>query len=121
MRAPTPFPVPRPRVPVPPYAASERFGRYESIPSEVGIADVDTTVITFSGRPDAIYVSARLNAAMVKLSDRLGRETHYFNILAEQSMWLPITRERVIAKNTVGGAIANLMVTGAWAERDDPV
>lgn len=113
------YPAQRSRAASRSFGTTERFGRYESPTTEFTCADTDATVIDFSGTPDAIYVEARLFSALVKLSDRLGRETSYFAIPVGQGIWLPIARDRVIAKNLVAGSNAAIWVTGAYASPDE--
>jgi hypothetical protein len=118
---PATYPTARPRAGPRSYQAADRFGRYESTSAEIGLGDFDTNVISFSGTPDAVWVSSRGAGALVKLSDRLGRETSYFAVQDGHPVLLPVARERVIAKNLVGGVVASLHVTGLWAEPDDRV
>jgi hypothetical protein len=115
----TEYPVARPRWRGAPPQLAQKFQRYESTTAEVTLGDNDADVISFSGRPDAISVTARTFGALVKLTDRLGRETSYIEIPTGQPVWLPISREKVIAKNLVAGSNAVIFVTGAWAEADE--
>lgn len=90
-----------------------RSDRYESN-NETTLADTDATIITFSGRPDAIILQARSFPALVTLTDRMNRETSTILVQVGAALDAGISRERVIARNAIPGSNAILNVVGKW-------
>lgn len=100
---------------------AEKFGRYEGTDGHITLGDTDSTVITFSGRPDMIRMLAHNNSAEVKLTDRLNRELHTIHVHSGTEVVVRIGRERVVAKNAAQGANCQLAVTGFWADPDESI
>lgn len=113
------YPAPRLREAGPEPVTTEKFGRYEATAGFVAVADTDTEVITFSGRPDSIVLQARVADALVTLRSRAGSETHVIPVVAGAPVETHIAREVVIARERVAAGGAELSVIGKWAERDD--
>jgi hypothetical protein len=97
-------------------AAVPKYERIDGPNGETTLGDSDAIVWTFSGVPDLIVLSARTNGALVKLTDRLNRETSPLTVLPGQPVYIYVGRERVTAKNLVPGSNSLLSVTGFWAE-----
>lgn len=114
------FPEARPREVGPPSLIGEKYERYESTAGFVAVADTDTEVITFSGRPDSIVLSALVGAVLVTLTDRLNRESHVIPVRIGETIETHISRERVLARENVAAAGATLSVVGKYAERAEP-
>lgn len=92
-----------------------KYERYESTNGPQTLADTDTELIRFSGRPDQITLSARAFGALVTLSDRVSRETHFVAVQAGETINSDISREIVTARNLLAGSNCILHVTGKWA------
>jgi hypothetical protein len=114
------FPSPRARARGAPTLIGEKYERYESTAGFVAVADTDTEVITFSGRPDSIVLHALVGAVLVTLTDRLDRQTHVIPVGIGETIETHIAAERVLARENVAAAGATLSVVGKWAEPADP-
>jgi hypothetical protein len=93
----------------------DKYERYEGTPAEVTLADTEAVIITFSGKPDAISLSARSFGAVVRFTDRLGRDPDNIVILPNTTVHTHMSAERVLARNLTAGSNALLSVTGKWA------
>lgn len=113
------FPAPRPRPAGAAAGTAEKYERYESTDSFIAVADADAEIITFSGKPDAITLTARVADALVTLTDRMNRERHVVVVLAGTTIDTYISRERVLARERTAGGGAELHVVGKWAEPAD--
>lgn len=109
------FPAPRGRPLGPPAAVAEKYDRYDGTDGFVAVADTDTEVIVFSGKPDNIVLTARVGDALVTLTDRVGREQAEIVVLAGATVETRISRERVVARERVAAGGAELAVIGKWA------
>lgn len=103
-----------------PVAIGERFERYEATDGFVAVANTDTEVITFSGKPDCIVLHALVGAVLVTLTDRLNRQTHVIPVGIGETLTTYVAAERVVARENVADAGATLSVVGKWAEPLDP-
>jgi hypothetical protein len=97
----------------------EKYGRYQSTAGFVAVADVDTDVISFAGRPDSIVLQARVADVLVTLTDELDRETHVIAVVAGEPIETHIGRRRVVARERVAAGGAELFVLGKWAEEGE--
>jgi len=113
------YPVARPRATGAAAITVEKYERYEATAGFVAVADTDTEVITFSGRPDSIVLHALVGAVLVTLTDRLDRETHVIPVGIGETIETHIGRERVLARENVAAAGATLSVVGKWAAPAD--
>jgi hypothetical protein len=93
---------------------AEKYERYESN-GETTLADTIADVHTFSGRPDAIVLTARLFGALVTLTDRLNQETSEILVPVNTTVRTYLSREKVQARNAIAGSNAVLNAVGMWA------
>jgi hypothetical protein len=100
---------------------AERYERMESNEGETTLADTDSTVLDFSGKPDAIILTCRAFGALFTLSDRLGRETSEVVVLPNQQLTIRAARQRVVGRNLVAGSNAIVNVVGLWAAAPERV
>jgi hypothetical protein len=108
-------PPPRERERGPAPMAGDKYERYEGTPAEVTLADTEAVIITFSGKPDAISLSSRSFGAVVRFTDRLGRDADNIVILPNTTVHTHQSAEQVRARNLTAGSNALLSVIGKWA------
>lgn len=94
---------------------AEQFHRYEASPAEVVTAATDTTILTCSGRPNMLRLSARTNGALFTLTDRLAREASFVAVVAGDSLAIRIDRDVILARDLVGGSHASVFVEAYYA------
>jgi hypothetical protein len=106
------------RAVVPPAVTAERYQRAESS-SLTTLGDTNATVITFSGRPDAVQLSAQAFGAIFVLDDLVNRTLTELHIPAGASETIRVNPKIVRARNAVAGSNAIVMAVGLWAERGE--
>jgi hypothetical protein len=112
------FPPARERAGGNPAGTTERFERGEGTAGEVTLGDTDAEIITFSGKPDTIFVQARTFGAIIRMTDRLGRGSLDGHVIhAGENFETHYAAERIIARNLTAGSNALLSVFAKWAER----
>lgn len=116
MPAPVYYPPARGRLVGVPVRMVEKFGRFESTGGLVTLGDADAEIITFSGVPDMIRLSAHANGALVTLTDRLGREEDEMHVHEGAVVDCRLGRDRVIARNASVGVNCQLSVEAFWAD-----
>lgn len=109
------FTPPRERVPGAAFSAQPKYGRAESSPHTT-LGDTNAVLVTFSGYPDAIDLSAMAFGAIFVLEDFLGRTITEYHVPAGQVAQTSIRAHRVSGRNCVAMSNALVMVTGKWAE-----
>ncbi len=114
------YPAPRPRPEGARPGLVEKYERYQSTEGFLAVADTDTEVITFAGRPDSIVLTARVADAIVTLRSRWGSETDEFPVLAGATLETRLSAEVVFARERVAAAGAELFVVGKWAQPTAP-
>lgn len=103
---------------VPTPVASDRFQRAEAS-SLTTLGDTNAAVVTFSGRPDAVRLSAQAFGAIFVLNDLEGRQLTEVHIPAGGSEMVPLNPRNITARNAVAGSNAIVMAVGLWAERGE--
>lgn len=114
------FPSPRVREAGPAPLVGSKFERTDGPTAPVTLGDTDATIFTAAGRPDAWLISARAFPAIVTFTDRLNRETSTCLIPTDSSDTYYVSRERIVARNAIGGSNAVLGVLALWAALDEP-
>lgn len=114
------FPALRERVPGPPPAAAIKYERIDGPVSPITLTATDAVVFRFSGRPDSIFLSARVAPAIVTLTDRLGSESTSLMVPVDTTVETFIARDTVIARDGLGGVTSVLSIVGKWASLDEP-
>jgi hypothetical protein len=114
------FPPLRERAAGPPPAAALKYERIDGPAAPVTLTAADTLVFRFSGRPDSIFLSARVAPALVTLTDRLGRESSTIMVPVDTTVETFVARDTVLARDGLGGATSVLSVVGKWAALDEP-
>jgi hypothetical protein len=109
------YPQPRLRGPDRGPGQPERYERVEAMAAEQTTDDTMTTAITFSGRADAVRLSARTASIRFRLGDRLDRETHFVVVLAGNTEELRVPCERVAVQSLVAATAGSAHVVGLWA------
>ena len=94
----------------------ERYERYESTSAEITSTDDFVDAITFSGRVDAVRLSARTAGVRFRLSDRLDRQTHFVIVEAGITDEVRIPCERVAIRSLVDAAAGSAFITGMYAQ-----
>lgn len=95
----------------------EKYERGEGPNGELTLADTEALVFTFSGKPDTIFVQARTNGAVIRMTDDLGRGSGFLTVHAGENFETHFSARKVFARNLTGGSVALLSIFGKWAER----
>jgi hypothetical protein len=109
------FAVARGRAPGAPPTASPKYERAESS-SLTTATDADTELVTFSGHPDTVQLSAQAFAAVFTLQDFMRRTVTEIHTPIGSSQETFVRCRRVMVRNAVAGSNAIVMAVGKWAE-----
>ncbi len=94
----------------------QKFERYEELSGAAGLGGAFADLGLFTGRPDNIDLTVTGGDALIKLTDRVGREESALRVIAGQTRRTHLSRERVLATNVSDAAPATVRATGKWAE-----
>lgn len=109
------FPAPRDRGPVAGPRIAERYERVDAMTAEQTTDDTMTDAITFSGKVDAVILTARTAGVRFLLTDRLGSQTHFVAVLAGQTETVRVACERVQVQSLVALTAGSAHVAGLFA------
>lgn len=111
------YPMPRVRAALPAAPLADRYERYETTPATVTLGDTEGDVIRFSGEVDSVEVRVTTNPALLRFTDRAGRESDLVRVEAGVSYEPRIACSVVRGLNATAGNNAVVFVTGKWAKR----
>ena len=109
---------PPPRQGVGPYGKAKAATRYERADASplTTLADTNSELIRFSGRPDSITLSAQAFGALFVFQDFLGRTITELHVPAGGTQESYLAADRVSARNAVAGSNSIAQAVGKWAE-----